>query len=192
MVRASLNIEHFTRADYLMVIAIGLLIASILLPWVTIATGNTAESYWAFHRINGNIGYLLSIIIVLQAFLLFSRQHKQAMKSTLRLFVSDHALAMGCALIITLGTVIVLQTLQSLEMWSQNFEITHGAIFSVIGAIMMGASSYWHWREDKKYTEESLYVNHPGSDELLEYKRILHESSSNKDTSEHDNMTLPL
>lgn len=169
-----------------------ILAISLLLPWVQITSG-TGEitTHSAFSRYMGFIWYGIIISLIVIFFFLLSHTKKEHIRAYVPfrlsdtqavVFVSSMLLVCLVQLMILSPTYQILGSI-SLQKWF---------ILALSSILMMILCGFYLSRTMKAENTESYYLNRDFSEELWEYKNIIHPDSHQKNERKKENMSLPI
>ena len=125
---SSLGTSHI-----IILISLLLLLVSLLNPWVRI--WSNWNTYGAFSSITWISGFLSVIIIILNLFVIFSKNLKQKITQAFGLYIKNSNIFLFSSLLILIIGIHTIVSLNSLTIFSSEIIFHSGIIFFLVGSI---------------------------------------------------------
>ncbi len=162
------------------------LIASLFFPWFSIGTDLTATAFSSFL---GRSGFILIFLALALMALILSNRTKEMMKTRMGINFADHTAIVFFGLTKLFLVISAFSFMRSIVYFTKDIVYYDAPIFGIIGSILVIAGGVFAYREVKRETLSTLYIeNNQATDALFrEYESILSKSAPEK-----KNMTLPI
>lgn len=171
----------------------GALIVSLFFPWIEFGySDNTQESFGAFSRFTGYIGYGIFIWASIIIFFLLSHTKKERIRAYVPFRLSDTQAIVFVASILFISFIqfLIISTNYH-QIALQGVHIRGGFILATTSIIFIILAGFFLSRKSKLTNTELYYLNHQSSDTLGEYKEILHPKEWGPNKGDK-NMSLPI
>ncbi|MFZ4461669.1 MAG: hypothetical protein ACOYN2_03965 [Patescibacteria group bacterium] len=182
----SFNFIHLRGSLRLVLLGEVFLLVSLFFPWFSIGTDITATAFSSFL---GRTGFMLMFLAIVLMSLILSNRTKEIMKTRVGIHFSDHTAIIFFGITKLFLVISSFSFMRSIVYFTKDIVFYDAPIYSIIGAILIVVGGIIAYREVKRETLSTLYIeNNQATDALFqEYESILSKSAPEK-----KNMTLPI
>lgn len=169
-----------------------LLLSSLFFPWLQIASANNdVKNYSAFSQEMGYIGYGIVVAVVVIMFFLLSHTKKEHIRAYVPFRLSDTQAIVFVSSLVLVATIELFVILPVYGLLG-GVSVERWGILALTSVVMMILCGFFFSRSMKMENTESYYLNRDISDNLGEYKNIIHPNVHQQKERKKQNMSLPI
>ncbi|MDQ7009057.1 MAG: hypothetical protein Q9M94_02075 [Candidatus Gracilibacteria bacterium] len=142
-------------SDFTILIGLALILFTILIPWFTLPY-NGSITQGIFSKINGIVGYVSILIVLLNLFILFSVQNKDKIKLFFNIKIKDKTIFIFSSILLLILGFNSLLTIKGLELLNSEIKYHSGITFYIIAGILFSIGVFFKLREKEKNTLISI------------------------------------
>jgi len=147
--KIKIKFSNFWFPELTILIWIWIIIFSMFIPWFTLPY-NWTITQWIFSKINWLVGIISLILIILNLFILFSKQTKEKIKMFFNKKINDNSILLFSAIILLILWFNSLRTIKWLEILNKDIIYHSWLTFYIIAWILFQVWVFLKIRKKEK------------------------------------------